>query len=418
MMVVIYTLIISVSVGAFLRVSLNEMRLSDRTFHANSCINLAEAGVEEALYSLNRNDWSDWDLDGTDRLRVFNAIDLGRNSTGEIRVRVLNPDSATPTVLAQSRVDFSRGNFAKQIEIQLRQRSLFANGLTARDGVRFVGGNAYVDSYRSDVGYDPANHGDRGGVASVSVEPDAVDIGNANIWGFVATGGAAPDVGPNGRIRGFDTPHGTDVDPDRIATDFSSDFEDVAAPYSVGLAVPNGNASIGLSTSISPMEYHTSGINLAGNQTLRIQGPVRIVVDGDVSVRGNGRILLEDGASVEFFVSGDFDIGGNGIVNEATHPRPKQMVIYGTDTTPGNQKIKLAGNAVLYGAVYAPNAELELVGGGGGSGQLFGAAVAHTIFMNGTFQFHYDETLPEDFGDGSFTMSLWREVPPPLWHPM
>lgn len=414
MMVVIFTIIISVTVGTYLQISLNEMRMADRSFHANSCINLAEAGVEEGLFALNHDDWTDWDTDGNDRTRLLSNINLGRNSTGTMQIRVVNWESPTPIIRAQGTASFVHGSVSKQLEVQLRQRTPFANGLTARQWVRFVGGNAYVDSYRSDVGYDPSDHGDNGGVGSVSVEPDAVDIGNATIWGFVATGGAVPDVGPGGKILGFDTPIGVDVDPNRIATDFSSDFEDVEAPYSIGW--PILTSTIGLSTSTTPIDYKVSNLNLSGNSTLRIAGPVRIVVDGDVTIRGNARIILEEGASVEFYVNGDFDIAGNGIVNDSTNPRPKDMLVYGTNTTVGGQDIKLGGNAVLYGAVYAPNANIELVGGGGGSGRLFGAAVGHTIFMNGTFQFHYDETLPEDIGDDSYAMASWREVPPPDWH--
>ena len=48
--------IISISLASYLRVSINSLKLADRSFYSTSALNLAELGLEEALYCLNQLD--------------------------------------------------------------------------------------------------------------------------------------------------------------------------------------------------------------------------------------------------------------------------------------------------------------------------------------------------------------------------
>jgi hypothetical protein len=99
--------------------------------------------------------------------------------------------------------------------------------------------------------------------------------------------------------------------------------------------------------------------------------------------------------------------GGNGAINETGIPA--NLIIYGTNPTIGGQTIKLHGNGALHAAVFAPNAILEMKGGGN-SGEMSGSAVAHSITITGNYAFHYDEALEEEGGGNPFAVSLWREL--------
>jgi hypothetical protein len=85
------------------------------------------------------------------------------------------------------------------------------------------------------------------------------------------------------------------------------------------------------------------------------------------------------------------------------------MVLFGTNATENGQEIKLHGNGAFSGAVYAPNAELNLKGGGN-SGVLFGAAVAYEIVIVGNYEFHYDEALDDFNTRREFRITRWREL--------
>jgi len=411
MIAVIFATLMAVSVGSFLKLANHENRLSNIAFHSNSSLNLAEGGLEMALYALNNEDFSGWRLTGTTAVMNRREVDLGKNTVGIINARILNFDK-NPTVQAEGRIDLpNRPSVTKQVEIKLIRRSLFANGITARNGVTFKGGNAYVDSYSSSSGVPSSrmeeNH-DNGSVASVSVETEAVSISNAKIYGYVSTGGSEPSVGPNGKIFGKDTPSGVNKDPNRIALDFAADFPEVVPPSNYdGGYIPNlSRGTLGDRNATVPTVYRVGRISVKSNDVLSIQGPVVLHVLGNVDVKGEVVIENRPGNFAVIYLDDDLDIGGNGAVNNLTN-RPESLLIYGSN--PVRQTIKLHGNGILYAAVYAPNASLELKGGGN-SGAMGGAVVANDVFINGNYQFHYDEDLA-DFGrDTSYRMDKWREL--------
>ncbi len=145
-------------------------------------------------------------------------------------------DEDAPIVFSEGEVVSKYGAVKKQIRMDLGRKGLFANGLTAKNGISWSGNNVSVDSYNSDNGdYDLyTNRNDQGSVASVSISAGAVSPGNGNIYGYVATGGGDPSFGPNGSLTGKDTPAGTKIDQNRIAKDFYADFEYYDAPNMTG----------------------------------------------------------------------------------------------------------------------------------------------------------------------------------------
>ena len=226
MVVLVVVTAMVAAVGSFVHLANQETRISNISFHANSGLNLAEGSLELALYAINKRDWSGWSLQNGVVVMTERTIDLENGMTGLMRAEIHNI-TTNPRILAEGVVMLpNRPDVSRQIEVYLERRSLFANGLTARDRVVFSGGNASVDSYRSSLGPWNAdtNRNDQGSVASVSVDVDAVTLSNAEIYGFVATGGADPSVGPNGRVHGANTPPNVKVDADRVARDYHSDF--------------------------------------------------------------------------------------------------------------------------------------------------------------------------------------------------
>ncbi|HEX9782222.1 MAG TPA: collagen-binding domain-containing protein [Opitutaceae bacterium] len=408
---------IALALGSFITLSVSSLKLSNRSLHSNSVLNLAEAAVEEGIYALNKSDWTGWSTHGSgsqNKTMSLGPFDLGHGAAGEATIVVYGATSSpSPRIVAEGMVRPSIGPpISKQIEVKLRRRSHWATGLVAKDKITFSGGNATVDSYVSDdpsysTGglYDASKRRDRGSAGSISVTTDAVSISNSDIWGYVATGGSLPQAGPNGTIRGTDTPAGVKIDLDRITTDFSATFDPVAAPTSFDVLATDitGNATLGSSgTTTSVRAANVSNTN---GKTIEILGNVTLVVTNEVDIKGT--LIVRPNSTLTIFVNGDFFAGGNGAVNQSG--LPANLIIYGTATSPGGQTIKLHGNGALHGAVYAPNAAVELEGGGS-SGSMSGSVVANTITITGNYAFHYDEAL-EKVGSGNpFAVNRWREL--------
>lgn len=418
--------LIAVGLASYLNLNLSSARFSKRTFNGYAALNLAETGVEEAVWSFNRTSagmagaWDHWTTgNGTAAWHTFSGFDFGRNTTGSVKVYVDNhtPGPTTrPKIVAQSAIGTpSDTPVFKMIEVTLRRRSMFANGLVARDQVKFSGAVTSVDAWNSDpdnnpatlpIPYDPAVRTDRGTVASGATVAGSVLLNQANIWGYVATGGAPPEVGFNGSIRGSTTPLAVQIDPNRIATDFSAEFPTILAPTDGThlAAVPPVLGTLGTTT-----RWRCHSLALSGNATLTILGNVTLILTAGsgieaLSVTGNASIIIPEGSKFTVFVEGNVTIAGNGIAN--ANPQPKTFQLWGTNNTVGGQDIQVVGNGALKTALYAPNGDVTVYG----NGDVMGSIVARSIHLVGNANFHYDESLAYGEGNEPFSIARWREL--------
>ncbi|MCZ6672046.1 MAG: hypothetical protein O7C75_03815 [Verrucomicrobia bacterium] len=403
-------IMVIVAIGStYLSMSFNEFKMAHRNQDLQGAINLAEGGIEIAMLAMKNDSWSGWTQVTTDHYFFTESnVSLGNGRTGTIKVYSSLLDESAPIIFAEGKITSHYGSTKKQIRLDLERKGLFVNGLTAKDAIDWSGNNVTVDSYSSDDGiYDSnTNRNDNGSVASLSIVDGDVSPGNGDIWGYVATGGGSPTFGPNGTLLGEDSPGGIDVDPDRIAYDFYSDFPNVSAPSTSGAltSIPE-DGTVGTPSALTPTYYSVSSYSNSNNETLVIDGPVVFVVSGDWSTKGT--IEVTANGSVEIYIAGDLDIGGNGTMNMTNVP--SNILIYGTNSVEGGQTIKISGNGAIKAAIYAPNAYLEIKGGGN-SGEFMGAAVAYQIKMTGNTNFHYDEVLANFGADGSYRIARWREL--------
>lgn len=406
---VIFSFLVMTLMGSYLYLSSGEYRVATRSFLMNASFNLAEGGIDLALHAIQEKDSTGWTkgTDGSGRAywaRVFGDYELGGNITGEIKIVILDPTSQTPEIYAEGVAQgHAAGDVKKQLYANLTSGFLpFNNGFNTKRGMVLKGNNVIFDSYDSRDGpYGPGNINSNITIATISVEVDAIDIGNADVYGFVATGRNMPDVGPKGSITDYGNPG--KVDTSRITTDYYAEFPDVEAPV---LSSPS--TSIISNGTIMGGDYKISDWSLSGNDTVTIVGDTRIVISGDIDVKGKASIKIEPGASLQIYSDDDIDIAGNGIINESG--RPEQLMIFGLDAGQGDDDIKISGNGSLFAAVYAPNANVTL-NGGGNSGHVFGAAVGYDARLVGNAHFSFDEALEDyNLGSGGYEIDEWVEL--------
>jgi hypothetical protein len=408
-------LIVGAIAGLYLESVRQELRMAHHARLSMEATNIAEIGAEDALYALINSDWGDWTAGPQGYSKTI--TDLGAYTTWSneprwINVFVRTSNMSEPVVVAEAVIEHPMGfSVTKQLRIDLSTGGLFANGLTARNGVTMNGNNVAVDSYHSGSGFYNAtsNRRDNGSVASVSVAVGAVSLQNADIYGYVATGGAPPSVGSKGSVTGADTPSGVKVDSSRVSTDFYAEFPPVLAPAqsapTTSVSTSNGTHTLGVFA--APSDYKLSGLSVGSRQTFNVQGDVTMVIDGDMSVKGE--INLEPDSTLTLYISGDLDIGGNGITNMQPGSTPENVVIYSTAPDNGSQTMKLHGNGAISAAIYAPYAAVEMKGSGS-TGTMMGAVIADTILLTGNFEFHFDEALKDYGASNSFSMDSWREL--------
>ncbi len=441
----IMSAIIAVSIASYINVGRSSLTMANRSLYNNGSMNLAENGLEEAMYSINRLvadptysfTGAGWTAVGTsDMRRKWTGTTFDQNATGEVRVYIYNY-AGTPRVIARSIVRLggaATNTIEKWIEVRLQKTSKFANGLVAKDSISFSGTNASVDSWNSDpdnnpatapVAYSSAVDNDRGSVGSISVSVSAVLVNNADIWGFAATGGALPSVGPGGRVGPFGQAAGT-MDSSRVSTDFSASFDAVTVPttsgYNLG-GITTGTAlpRVGdLPAADGKFYYDATQINF-NNQTFQVRRRAGDTSAPQVVVRlsntttsisiggGSGALNIESNAKLEIYAPGDIQVSGQGIMNGGTTAgttnQPINLQIWGTKTS-GVQDIRIAGNGALSCVLYAPQGSVKI----NGNGDVMGSVVANDITVVGNALFHYDESLGNFGGNNPYRVSRWNEI--------
>lgn len=314
------------------------------------------------------------------------------------------------------RVDRYTGNtltspqVSRKLEVIVRPMSPFRAALVAKSQINMTDHNIVIDSYDSTDSTKSTNgqwdvtkrqqHGD------IATDGTLIAAGDAQVYGTASTN--------NGTVTGFSKITG------EIRTDFWEDIPSVNAPtWSSFIVSPSsgGNGTtLGSSTTKGATRYKLTDITLAGNDVLTITGTstattyVDIWVTGDISLKGNGQIQLDPNVIATFWVSGDIDLGGNGMQNGngSTDDRPSHNLIYGIKPSSGSQSISLHGNGNMEASVYAPDASVSL-SGGGSSGAFSGSVVGNTISMNGVYQVHYDESLPNSGPPSDYKIASWFE---------
>ena len=434
----ILSAVIGISLVSYLSLGRTAMTISNRAFYNNGAMNLAENGLERAVFAVNKKvadptfDWATngWTISGANARQKWTGNTFDQGAVGSVRSYVYNySGGVAPKVVTRSSVQLGVSTTApieKWIEVQLSKTSKFSNGLVDKNSISFAGNNASVDSWNSDpdntaataaIPYSAGVRNDNGTVGSISVSVSAVLVQNAEIWGYAATGGSLPQVGPSGTVGPFGTATGT-MDMTRVSTDFTAAFDPVTNPVggTTIAALTNTDLPTTLGTAGSTTQYRVASLSATGNSSkvLTIEGDVTLVITASpgssaVSLTGQSSIAIAPGGSLKIYTEGNIAIAGNGVANGgttmATANQPINFQVWGTSPNT-TQSISLAGNGVLSGIVYAPNATVSIVG----NGDVLGSVVANNIALTGNAAFHYDESLANmDLGN-PFRVSKWKEL--------
>ncbi len=439
--------ILAVSLVSYINLSRTSLQLSQRALWANAAMNLAENGLEEAMFSLNRRvsdpsySWSNagWGTDDGEAWRKWTNIPVDGAASGEIRVYVYNyTGESSPVVVARGIVRPPAGsgapNAEKWVLIRTRRATKFANGLVAREFIRFNGNSATVDSWISqpDSGgiltYNSTRARDQASIGSVSLGVDAVAVQNARIWGYASTGGALPQVGPQGSIGPFGSANGF-IDMNRVSTHFFANFEAGFSSRVVSsFPLPASTSDLAKLTTNTPPplvrlssgKFRLASPLVLNSSVLEISGPVELFINAPptstgLGISGNGAINILSSGSLTIYTLCNVSIAGNGVVNVGntgtTAGVPSKFQFYGQSTAATvKQTISIGGNSALSAAIYAPNASVTIAGGGSTDRDILGSIVANDITFSGNIQFHQDESLAKLTTAAPYRLTSWNEL--------
>ena len=144
------TTVIGISLASYISLCYQSYLLSYRLFQVAQCRQLAETGLEEALWALNNNSttgWAAnagpasnvaWTLSGTTQNGTITGYQLGEGATGQVIVTVTNYNclfntptpSPTPTITATAIVTLPTGaQLTKTLSAPFKPAPLFPNAV-------------------------------------------------------------------------------------------------------------------------------------------------------------------------------------------------------------------------------------------------------------------------------------------------
>lgn len=415
-----FSTVLIISIASYIALCTRTLELSSREMHGNRCAELGDIGIEDALWTLNRNNWSGWSVSGTTATKTITGFNFENGATGEVRLTITNYDGSAGTrqVTVNGIVHVPNSpDVSRTVTSTSMKAPLFVNAIAATNGTVSFSSGGLADSYDSALGSYASQTPTYSAV--VASEADAstsanIILTNARIKGYVASQySGGPSVSTSGRVFGPDTAATTKVDASRIV---SSPYQPVFAIKTVSgsgttLVNPplNSTTTIGSPSDTVPAIFYTSGLDLTGSTKIVVDGPVRLVVSGAfyIGLHGTGStasVEVTSNGSLEVFTTGDIAIYGNGIKNVSQDPR--KVAVYGTNTltVPDMNTVE-----PFHGVIYTPNGNFTVAG----NTVIYGALVAKKVTYTGSAPaMHYDLRLRQTVFNGidtPFAVYDWRE---------
>lgn len=425
-----------------------QFRITEKSFKSTMAFNLAEAGVERALWELN-NWWvSPWvqNEEGTFITTIDDMAAYDGQVIGDIDISIMPPSPSGENRFLEAVgkvpfITFGSVNKTVRVNLEKQMRSIFRFGLFANEKIE-AKNNLFIDSYDSRNGdYGQGNEqGSMGhsGTNNTADQSILINQGSSSeIYGNLASGlGTDPE-----RIEEvIDIPDGTDFRGERRILpaefempsvdllnlpprelfendyDFSSWFDeygdlDMDTYYRGSFQSTKTETTI-LTESDSGVY---SSFEIVKNSTVRIEGNVALYITdpagGEFLMENNADLEIAEGAGLTLILGNtSFYMNNNTIQNSSQIP--SNLIILGTDEFTG--EMSWENNVDTYAAIYVPRATVDF--GGAPNVDLYGAVVCNYLEFKNNIDFHYDEALADlDWIKGGipyWVIVSWQEKPP------
>lgn len=460
----VMTFVLGTTLASFLMLTQHQMLSNTRSQSWNHTLAVTESGVEDALQMINK--YSDdsrlilnWASDvragglGADSWEYKgNDVYVGRREVGNpvravYELRVNNSRPNAPTILAKgilyydhaydhgtvgtvgtANQGYKRVELERTVFVTTQRDGLFTTAMLADVSIDLNGNNISTDSFNSadpaasywapgaTYGiYDPRYRSDHGDVACNSNLEDSFNSGNADIRGHVSTGpGGAVHIGANGSVGSASWVDGgnSGIQEGYVSDDMNVRLDPVEEPaYAWTTPIDYTGAEKVIDgvpyRYVIEMSGNYSLPTLSGNMYVASNVTANLLITGDVNMSVDDRVQLDPNCGgLSLYMKGArFKSAGEGFANPTGDA--SRFLYFGLPT---NTEIKFAGNASFTGAIYAPQADFMMGGGGEDIQDFIGSCVARTIKMNGHYNFHYDENLATYGPSRGFVPTTWREL--------
>ena len=418
---IIMAAVISTVLVAVVSMVAQEHRMLARSTTWNAALPMAEAGVEEAMSHMRQVGVAQRFVNGWTAVGT-NFVMSRTRTDGKYAVSISS--ASPPIIISTGQVWCASANkfIERRIRAKTKGESFFMSAISAKRNI-VLSGTAMVDSfdsvdpaYSTGGTYDPTKKKAKGDVVTNESTPGAISLGGqATIYGKVATGPAGTVAMANpSQVKVGSVAHvdggGSGIQSGYYTKDMNVSFPDVVEPYTYGY--PMGLPSVLLPMIVDGVlykyvlydgNYSMETLTLTASEKMLVMGTAQLYVRQNVSIAGS--LVVKPGAGLQLYVQkGTISLTGNGVRNETGFAGNFAVWAMPLVTTVG-----ISGEGQFTGTLYAPQAALNLSGGGSSGLDFIGAAVANTVNGSGKYKFHYDEAL-QNTGLRNLTVVSWKEI--------
>ena len=398
---VLLALVVSGALVSYLLLVQNEYRQVARSQAWNEAMMVSEAGVEEGLAFINEyegtatplSSWSStaaqngWAVNGN----VYSKSNTVNANIGYYTVYITNLNNA-PTILSIGTANWNlspKDAPVRKIFVQTKLDKLIEGSLVALSTIDLKGNGIMVDSFDSrdplhsdwqtNFTYQGSNYGyypfldpvgKRQADAVVATDTNIINVGNAEIYGYVDTApGGTVQIKNNGSVGdtswiGPDpsNPLNNGIQPGHARDDMNVAFPDASLPSATWTPVPN------VSTNINGITYpytitQSGTYELASTLTANLYvgaTNVTLYLPGGIKLGGgSGALTIGTNADLTIYSGDSISTSGGAAINNVNQIS-LALSIYGLppgmdtagDTVNGCTSISVGGNGAGTGFVY------------------------------------------------------------------
>lgn len=404
--ILIMTLVVSLMLVVFsagiLTLVSTDARGTLQTARLDSALNVAEAGVEEALWEFkfggaDFNSTDGWS--GSDSKTKLGTLQTNNGETIGQYLTTVTDLSGDPKIEVTGYIP-NQANALSQRKIKVlvnkTQDSDFNMAAFGTESVDFDK-EILTDSYNSTQGdYDPAYVPDMGHIGTDSTESGAITLDKeVEIHGNVI-------IGPGGvPAEVISNPEELEISP--IVASEAANPQPKAAPTGLPLQSDINLGKESTTTISADGQYGT--ISLGEESVLTIDNDAIIYVTEEFDFDKESELRVINNAKVKIYL-GDVDFSLDKAVainNESKNPAA--FGVYGTSDFTGTIQIKK--ETEFYGVIHAPNGTIDI----NKEAEIYGALVAKEIVLDKESAIHYDEALLTAAGGAwsSYSVAKWQE---------
>lgn len=396
-------------------------RTTERAHDSLAAMNLAEAGVERAIWEMNYGDIKTWSGSTAQRTLAVNNFAASNGSVvGDIAVSVFYTESATPIVESTGTVHhLASADVTKTLRVVLTQPEGPFDFAIFGDEQVDIHDDVVVDSYNSSDGayggdnvharaniggnmeyhkkHDP-NHGDYAdGTHHGKIKIHNDSIVNGDVYsGYTSNPDTSIEVRDHSRLNG-----------NKYALDEVKDYPSITVPTGLtnyGDFKADHHETVVISES---GQYHK--FEISDKATVTITGDVTLYVTDEFKIRNESSMIVPPGSTLTIIIDRKLTMEDHAVFDNQSHD-PSKVLICGTDNH--KEDINWRSENDFYGVFYAPEAKFKMER----DGNVFGSVKARKVQIKKKANFHYDEALagfnPAALNGGAsplLTVKSWQE---------